>query len=192
MLKVWTLASLFSQENPLIIFIGRNGSGKTQLLKRASVKFHERIQPIYPSAENKLKTFNSLLTSEKKKALIFEDIDQGLDLENQEKIACQIVSSKKTIICSTHNPFFMNQFSDEVAERSFIYCVNKNWIEDSSIKLLSEDSETLLVSFFSIPSQKQKLIFMNAGEVFADTYLKGLEQGEIMTLIGSGNFGLGG
>lgn len=198
-IKIWTEKELFSADAPrFLCFIGRNGGGKSTILNKASLHYYGRA--LLPLCENVPAItsdglskkdylnfmFNSLgrpLSGEKQHALdlgkivpsevlLFDDVDHHLDHEAQTWLAQQIRSTSKRVVISSHSAFFLNSFTDDEATSSFLYCMQ------------TQDEKPLVFSYFSIPSQAEKLSVMGAGEAFVDTDLRAMEEGEIARLMG--------
>ena len=63
---------------------------------------------------------------------------------------------------TTHSPMILNYIDDETAIKSVNYIYK------------TEEGFTKSIPFFSIPSMKEKLELMGAGEVYVDTNLSNL------------------
>jgi predicted ATPase len=98
-----------------------------------------------------------------KSFLLFDEIENGINSELIEFLLDTLIASKHQVMITTHSPMVLNYIEDDVAIKSVQY-IYKN-----------KDGFTKSIPFFDIPSMKEKLEYMGAGEVYVDTNLADLE-----------------
>lgn len=91
--------------------------------------------------------------------LLFDEIENGINPEIVEKLVDILQECPQQIIVSTHSPLILNYLSDTVAAKSvqFVY--------------RSISGGTRVRPLFGVARLQEKLEYMGAGEVFADTSL---------------------
>ena len=91
--------------------------------------------------------------------LLFDEIENGINPEIVEKLVDTLQNCPQQIIVSTHSPLILNYLADTVATKSvqFVY--------------RSLNGGTRVRPLFSVARLRNKLEYMGAGEVFADTSL---------------------
>jgi AAA15 family ATPase/GTPase len=95
-------------------------------------------------------------------ALLFDEIENGINIEVIEFLLEQLTGCGKQIIVTTHSPLFLNFLEDEVAKKAVQYFYK------------TPEGFTRSIPFFSIPRINKKLEVLGPGEAFADTDLVGL------------------
>lgn len=104
-----------------------------------------------------------------KSFLLFDEIENGINPELIEFLVDILIKSDHQVIITTHSPMVLNYIEDEIAQESVHYIYR------------TEEGFTKSIPFFEIPSMKEKLEFMGAGEVYVDTNLTKLYD-EIKTI----------
>lgn len=91
--------------------------------------------------------------------ILFDEIENGINPEIVEKLVDILQNCPQQIIVSTHSPLILNYLADTVATKSvqFVY--------------RSLSGGTRVRPLFGVPRLREKLEYMGAGEVFADTSL---------------------
>jgi predicted ATPase len=97
-------------------------------------------------------------------ALLFDEIENGINPEWIEALVDLLVESPKQIIITTHSPMVLNYLEDEQAKKSVIFTY-KNL-----------PGITQQCRFFSIAGIGEKLDIMGPGEVMVDVNLNQLAQ----------------
>jgi predicted ATP-dependent endonuclease of OLD family len=106
--------------------------------------------------------------------LLFDEIENGINAELVEFLIDTLIASGHQIMITTHSPMILNYIDDETAIKSVQYIYK------------TPEGFTQSIPFFDIPSMKEKLEFMGAGEVYVDTNLVKL-YGEIKSLTAKNN-----
>jgi len=96
--------------------------------------------------------------------LLFDEIENGINSELIEYLIDTLIASKHQVMITTHSPMVLNYIEDEVAQKSVHYIYK------------TEQGFTKSIPFFDIPSMKEKLELMGAGEVYVDTNLSSLNE----------------
>ncbi len=91
--------------------------------------------------------------------LLFDEIENGINAELVEFLIDTLIASGHQIMITTHSPMILNYIDDETAIKSVQYIYK------------TPEGFTQSIPFFSIPSMKEKLELMGAGEVYVDTNL---------------------
>jgi len=99
-----------------------------------------------------------------KSFLLFDEIENGINSELIEFILDTLIASEHQVMITTHSPMILNYIDDEVAKESVQYIYK------------TEEGFTKSIPFFEIPSMKEKLDYMGAGEVYVDTNLSKLNE----------------
>jgi predicted ATPase len=100
----------------------------------------------------------------KQSFLLFDEIENGINSELIEFILDTLIASNHQVMITTHSPMILNYIDDETAIKSVNYIYK------------TEEGFTESIPFFSIPSMKEKLELMGAGEVYVDTNLSNLHE----------------
>lgn len=100
----------------------------------------------------------------KQSFLLFDEIENGINSELIEFLLDTLIASNHQVMITTHSPMILNYIDDETAIKSVNYIYK------------TEDGFTESIPFFSIPSMKEKLELMGAGEVYVDTNLSNLHE----------------
>lgn len=100
----------------------------------------------------------------KQSFLLFDEIENGINSELIEFLLDTLIASNHQVMITTHSPMILNYIDDETAIKSVNYIYK------------TEDGFTKSIPFFSIPSMKEKLELMGAGEVYVDTNLSNLHE----------------
>lgn len=106
--------------------------------------------------------------------LLFDEIENGINAELVEFLIDTLIASGHQIMITTHSPMILNYIDDETAIKSVQYIYK------------TPEGFTQSIPFFDIPSMKEKLEFMGAGEVYVDTNLVKLYE-EIKSLTAKNN-----
>ena len=100
----------------------------------------------------------------KQSFLLFDEIENGINSELIEFLLDTLIASNHQVMITTHSPMILNYIDDEIAVKSVNYIYK------------TEEGFTKSIPFFSIPSMKEKLELMGAGEVYVDTNLSNLHE----------------
>lgn len=100
----------------------------------------------------------------KQSFLLFDEIENGINSELIEFLLDTLIASNHQVMITTHSPMILNYIDDETAVKSVNYIYK------------TEEGFTKSIPFFSIPSMKEKLELMGAGEVYVDTNLSNLHE----------------
>ncbi|MFZ4617220.1 MAG: AAA family ATPase [Rectinemataceae bacterium] len=92
-------------------------------------------------------------------ALLFDEIENGINPELVEALVNMLLSSRKQIFVTTHSPMVLNYLADEEAKGSVIF-MYRNHRGYSRAK-----------RFFDVQEAGEKLALLGPGEVFIDTDL---------------------
>ena len=98
------------------------------------------------------------------RALLFDEIENGIHPELIEKLIAYLLDAQQQIIVTTHSPMILNYLPDEVAKEAVILLYR------------TQEGITRSVRYFDLPSARKKLDLLGPGEVFADTDLTTLAQ----------------
>lgn len=100
----------------------------------------------------------------KQSFLLFDEIENGINSELIEFLLDTLIASNHQVMITTHSPMILNYIDDATAIKSVNYIYK------------TEEGFTKSIPFFSIPSMKEKLELMGAGEVYVDTNLSNLHE----------------
>ncbi|MBO2589234.1 AAA family ATPase [Shewanella algae] len=100
--------------------------------------------------------------TKKQSALLFDEIENGVNPELIEKLVDSLVEANTQVIVTTHSPMILNYMEDDVARAGVVY-LYKN-----------AQGATQAIRLFDIPSMQRKLKFMGPGEAYEDTILENL------------------
>lgn len=100
----------------------------------------------------------------KQSFLLFDEIENGINSELIEFLLDTLIASNHQVMITTHSPMILNYIDDETAIKSVNYIYK------------TQEGFTKSIPFFSIPSMKEKLELMGAGEVYVDTNLSNLQE----------------
>lgn len=100
----------------------------------------------------------------KQSFLLFDEIENGINSELIEFLLDTLIASNHQVMITTHSPMILNYIDDETAIKSVNYIYK------------TQEGFTKSIPFFSIPSMKEKLELMGAGEVYVDTNLSNLHE----------------
>lgn len=100
----------------------------------------------------------------KQSFLLFDEIENGINSELIEFLLDTLIASNHQVMITTHSPMILNYIDDEIAIDSVNYIYK------------TQEGFTKSIPFFSIPSMKEKLELMGAGEVYVDTNLSNLHE----------------
>lgn len=123
---------------------------------------------IYYECSNGFRSISAILAKIVSIDEIFlhDSLDANIEIGKLEKIMddLQETSSYKQIFAVMYNPLSLNYLEDKEAKKN--------------VKLIYKDryENTRAVSFFDVPEIDEKLKFMGAGEVYADTCLNKFEE----------------
>jgi len=98
----------------------------------------------------------------KQSFLLFDEIENGINSELIEFLLDTLIASNHQVMITTHSPMILNYIDDETAKQSVHYIYK------------TPEGFTKSIPFFSIPSMREKLDLMGAGEVYVDTNLSNL------------------
>jgi predicted ATPase len=94
--------------------------------------------------------------------LLFDEIENGINAELVEFLVEKLTGGPRQVLVTTHSPIILNYLDDETARESVVL-LHKG-----------DDGRTKSTRFFEIPSIREKLDVMGAGEAFVDTNLVAL------------------
>lgn len=98
------------------------------------------------------------------RALLFDEIEDGIHPELIEKLVAYLLEAKQQIIVTTHSPMILNYLPDEVAKEAVILLYR------------TKKGITRSIRYFDLPSTQKKLELLGPGEVFIDTDFAELTQ----------------
>jgi predicted ATPase len=98
------------------------------------------------------------------RALLFDEIENGIHPELIEKLVTYLLEAQQQIIVTTHSPMILNYLPDDVAQEAVILLYR------------TADGITRSARYFDLPSTRKKLELLGPGEVFVDTDLSILTQ----------------
>ena len=96
--------------------------------------------------------------------LLFDEIENGINQELVEFLLKELVEARQQIVVTTHSPLFLNYLDGEIAKDSVHYFYK------------TPEGFTRCKKFFSLPSTREKLGTLGAGEAIADTNLYRLNE----------------
>jgi predicted ATPase len=96
--------------------------------------------------------------------LLLDEIENGVNPELIEFLVDELVESAPQVLITTHSPMVLNYLEDEVAIEGVIYIYK------------AKNGATQAIRLFDIPSMREKLTVMGAGEVYEDTLLTQLNE----------------
>jgi predicted ATPase len=96
--------------------------------------------------------------------LLLDEIENGVNPELIEFLVNELVGSAPQVLITTHSPMVLNYLEDDVAIEGVIYIYK------------AKNGATQAVRLFDIPSMREKLTVMGAGEVYEDTLLTQLNE----------------
>jgi predicted ATPase len=96
--------------------------------------------------------------------LLLDEIENGINPELIESLVDQLVEASTQVLVTTHSPMVLNYLHDHIAVEGVIYLYKNKAGATQAIKL------------FDIPSMREKLTVMGAGEVYEDTHLAQLNK----------------
>jgi predicted ATPase len=96
--------------------------------------------------------------------LLLDEIENGVNPELIEFLVDELVVAWPQVLITTHSPIVLNYLEDEIAIEGVIYIYK------------AKNGATQAIRFFDIPSMREKLTVMGAGEVYEDTLLTQLNE----------------
>jgi predicted ATPase len=102
--------------------------------------------------------------------LLLDEIENGVNPELIEFLVDELVLPWPQVLITTHSPMVLNYLEDDVAIEGVIYIYK------------SKNGATQAIRLFDIPSMREKLTVMGAGEVYEDTLLTQLNEEIIESL----------
>ena len=108
--------------------------------------------------------------SKEQSFLLLDEIENGVNPELIEFLVDELVESAPQVLITTHSPMVLNYLEDEVAIEGVIYMYK------------AKNGATQAIRLFDIPSMREKLTVMGAGEVYEDTLLTQLNEEIIESL----------
>jgi predicted ATPase len=96
--------------------------------------------------------------------LLLDEIENGVNPELIEFLVDELVLSWPQVLITTHSPMVLNYLEDEIAIEGVIYIYK------------AKNGATQAIQLFDIPSMREKLTVMGAGEVYEDTLLTQLNE----------------
>jgi predicted ATPase len=102
--------------------------------------------------------------SKEQSFLLLDEIENGVNPELIEFLVDELVESVPQVLITTHSPMVLNYLEDEVAIEGVIYIYK------------AKNGATQAIRLFDIPSMREKLTVMGAGEVYEDTLLTQLNE----------------
>ncbi len=96
--------------------------------------------------------------------LLLDEIENGVNPELIEFLVDELVVSWPQVLITTHSPMVLNYLEDEIAIEGVIYIYK------------AKNGATQAIRLFDIPSMREKLTVMGAGEVYEDTLLTQLNE----------------
>ena len=108
--------------------------------------------------------------SKEQSFLLLDEIENGVNPELIEFLVDELVESAPQVLITTHSPMVLNYLEDEVAIEGVIYIYK------------AKNGATQAIRLFDIPSMREKLTVMGAGEVYEDTLLTQLNEEIIESL----------
>ena len=108
--------------------------------------------------------------SKEQSFLLLDEIENGVNPELIEFLVDELVESAPQVLITTHSPMVLNYLEDDVALAGVIYIYK------------AKNGATQAIRLFDIPSMREKLTVMGAGEVYEDTLLTQLNEDIIGSL----------
>jgi predicted ATPase len=108
--------------------------------------------------------------SKEQSFLLLDEIENGVNPELIEFLIDELVEASPQVLITTHSPMVLNYLEDEVAIEGVIYIYK------------AKNGATQAIRLFDIPSMREKLTVMGAGEVYEDTLLSQLNEEIIESL----------
>ncbi|WP_310485296.1 AAA family ATPase [Chamaesiphon sp. VAR_48_metabat_403] len=108
--------------------------------------------------------------SKEQSFLLLDEIENGVNPELIEFLVDELVGAIPQVLITTHSPMVLNYLEDEIAIEGVIYIYK------------GKNGATQAIRLFDIPSMREKLTVMGAGEVYEDTLLTQLNE-EIMGIL---------
>jgi predicted ATPase len=102
--------------------------------------------------------------SKEQSFLLLDEIENGVNPELIEFLVDELVQAMTQVLITTHSPMVLNYLEDEVAIEGVIYIYK------------AKNGATQAIRLFDIPSMREKLTVMGAGEVYEDTLLTQLNE----------------
>jgi predicted ATPase len=102
--------------------------------------------------------------SKEQSFLLLDEIENGVNPELIEFLIDELVEATPQVLITTHSPMVLNYLEDEVAIDGVIYIYK------------TKNGSTQAIRLFDIPSMREKLTVMGAGEVYEDTLLTQLNE----------------
>lgn len=101
--------------------------------------------------------------SKEQSFLLLDEIENGVNPELIEFLVDELVEATPQVLITTHSPIVLNYLEDEVAIEGVIYIYK------------GKNGATQAMRLFDLPSMREKLTVMGAGEVYEDTLLTQLD-----------------
>ena len=108
--------------------------------------------------------------SKEQSFLLLDEIENGVNPELIEFLVDELVESAPQVLITTHSPMVLNYLEDDVAIAGVIYIYK------------AKNGATQAIRLFDIPTMREKLTVMGAGEVYEDTLLTQLNEDIIGSL----------
>jgi predicted ATPase len=102
--------------------------------------------------------------SKEQSFLLLDEIENGVNPELIEFLIDELVGASPQVLITTHSPMVLNYLEDDVAIEGVIYIYK------------AKNGATQAIRLFDIPSMREKLTVMGAGEVYEDTSLTQLNE----------------
>jgi predicted ATPase len=102
--------------------------------------------------------------SKEQSFLLLDEIENGVNPELIEFLVDELVGASPQVLITTHSPMVLNYLEDEIAIEGVIYIYK------------GKNGATQAIRLFDIPSMREKLTVMGAGEVYEDTLLTQLDR----------------
>ncbi len=102
--------------------------------------------------------------SKEQSFLLLDEIENGVNPELIEFLVDELVGAIPQVLITTHSPMVLNYLEDEIAIEGVIYIYK------------GKNGATQAIRLFDIPSMREKLTVMGAGEVYEDTLLTQLDR----------------
>jgi predicted ATPase len=102
--------------------------------------------------------------------LLLDEIENGVNPELIEFLIDELVGASPQVLITTHSPMVLNYLEDDIAIEGVIYIYK------------AKNGATQAIRLFDIPSMREKLTVMGAGEVYEDTLLTQLNEEIIRNL----------
>jgi predicted ATPase len=102
--------------------------------------------------------------SKEQSFLLLDEIENGVNPELIEFLIDELVGASPQVLITTHSPMVLNYLEDDIAIEGVIYIYK------------AKNGATQAIRLFDIPSMREKLTVMGAGEVYEDTSLTQLNE----------------